>query len=239
MGADDLSHLLAVQDLDTRADQLRHRRAHLPEASARRSVEDAHTASRAEADQLERRRADLAAIRDAGEATTAANARQRQSLDRKLAAASSSREADALTAELAALAARQSALDDEILDALMTLETLDDEVGTLARRLDDLAARLLVARADEALAAAVVDAELDDVVSQRAAAAAAVPAGLLGRYEALRRRLGGVGVARVVERRCGGCNLALPSAEIEALRHLPAGEPGECTQCGRMLVGNT
>jgi predicted nucleic acid-binding Zn-ribbon protein len=228
--------LLALQDLDTRADQLRHRRAHLTETVSRAELEAAETASRAEHDQVDSRRRELVTIRDEGEATTQVNDRHRRDLDRKLSAATTAREADALSAELASLAERQSSLDDHVLEALVELEDVEDRLGVLARRLDDLAARLVVARADEAVAAGVVEAELDDLAAQRTGLVAAVPEALLARYERLRARHRGIGVARVVERHCSGCNLAVPSAELEELRHLPPGEVGECGQCGRMLV---
>jgi len=236
MSANELEALAEVQELDRRADQLRHRRANLPETAARRAIEGELAAARAEAERCSTRRRALEELRDDGERTTAANDARRRQLERKLAGASSTREADALTGELAALRARQSTLDDAVLAALEGLDDLEVALAALEPRLGELAAGAAEAARTEAVALAVVDAELAETVERRSAAAAGVEASLLRRYETLRARLDGVGLARVVERRCSGCNLALPSAELEALRHLAPGELGECSQCGRMLL---
>jgi hypothetical protein len=236
MSANELAALVHVQDLDLRADQARHRRSHLPETADRRSLEADLGRVTAEHEQLTERHRAHTRVRDDGEATTVANGRQRQQLDRKLAGASTAREADALTAELAALAARQSTLDDAVLEALVALEELEESLAALVPRRADLEAGLEAARAREAAAVAVVDAELAALARERANALEGVGAELQRRYEALRSRLGGIGLARVVERRCSGCNLLLPSAELEELRRLAAGEAGECSQCGRLLV---
>ena len=70
----------------------------------------------------------------------------------------------------------------------------------------------------------------------RAEHARGLPDDLAERYEFLRSRLGGVGAARLVGDRCGGCHLNLPSVEIERIRRLPADEFATCPQCDRILV---
>jgi predicted nucleic acid-binding Zn-ribbon protein len=81
-----------------------------------------------------------------------------------------------------------------------------------------------------------VAAELDALTTARAAAAADVPDDLLVTYDGLRRHLGGVGAARLVGARCGGCHLTLPATELDQLRHQAPGTLNYCEQCGRILV---
>ena len=49
--------------------------------------------------------------------------------------------------------------------------------------------------------------------------AARLPEALARRYEDLRSRLGGIGAARLVDDRCDGCHLTLPSVEIDRIKH--------------------
>jgi predicted nucleic acid-binding Zn-ribbon protein len=85
-------------------------------------------------------------------------------------------------------------------------------------------------------AEAAVDAELAGVSSERDEAAGAVPAPLLARYERLRSHLGGVAVATLDGPRCTGCNLTLPTSELERIRLAAPDDIVECEQCGRILV---
>jgi predicted nucleic acid-binding Zn-ribbon protein len=92
--------------------------------------------------------------------------------------------------------------------------------------------------AGAALAAAEreIDAEIEVRTADRARVSTAVPRDLLGTYERLRARLGGVGAARLVGSSCSGCHLALPATELERIRHARPDELITCEQCGRILV---
>jgi uncharacterized protein len=81
-----------------------------------------------------------------------------------------------------------------------------------------------------------IDAEIEQVTAQRAEAVAGIPADLLAAYERLRTRLGGVGAARLVGSRCGGCHLTLPATELDRLRRGGPDALVFCDQCGRILV---
>ena len=81
-----------------------------------------------------------------------------------------------------------------------------------------------------------IDAEIEQELAARAVQAAVVPADLAARYQKLRDHLGGVGAARLIENRCDGCHLVMPSMEVERIRRLPPDEIATCDQCGRILV---
>ena len=70
----------------------------------------------------------------------------------------------------------------------------------------------------------------------RATEAARLPEALASRYETLRSRLAGIGAARIVDGRCGGCHLSLPSVELDRIKHLAPDAVVTCDQCGRILV---
>jgi uncharacterized protein len=238
MTVDELHELLAVQDLDTQADQLRHRRAHLPErarldevTTELAGVEADGVAVTAERDELARRQAEL-------EAELADLERRMTDLDRRMRSGTvtAPRDLQAMSAQIDAMKRRRSDQEDaelEILEALDPLEArvgeLQDRWATLDREAADLRARVVDAERE-------LDAELVGVVEARRAAAEPVPAELMATYERLRQRLGGVGAAPLVGASCGGCHLTLSAGALDRIRRAPAGTVVTCEQCGRILV---
>lgn len=238
MVAPELSSLLALQDLDTRIDQERHLRSHLPER--------AELAELAEAVQKVRSvRAELATTLDEVAGRQAEAERELRVTEQRIAqvnarlyggSVSATRELQAMAADVEGLKNRASALEDTALGVMeerepldAKLAELDQEIARLAEREEDVKARLAVAEA-------AVDAEIGELERGRPELAASVPAELLGAYERLRGRLGGVAVARLVGGRCDGCHLSLPAMELDRIRHQPPGEVEYCEQCGRILV---
>ena len=138
--------------------------------------------------------------------------------------------------EIDGIKARQSTLEDELLEIMEALEPLDARIAVGTAERADLDARLVTGQAALIDAEAAVDAELAGVSSEHDEAAGAVPAPLLARYERLRSHLGGVAVATLDGPRCTGCNLTLPTSELERIRLAAPDDIVECEQCGRILV---
>jgi predicted nucleic acid-binding Zn-ribbon protein len=228
--------LLVLQQHDTLIDQLRHRRATLPE----RTLVTQLTAERT---RLGTELATLQSDRDGrGEAQTRLESEvagledKRRTLERRLSATSVPREAQTMSAEIDSLKARQSALEDEIMEIMEAAEPLDARLGAGGDEQRALDNRLVVARAALANSEAAIDQEVQQATAERDDVARAVPAALLGRYERLRSSRGGVAVATLDGGRCSGCNLTLPTAELERARRAGPDAIVECEQCGRILV---
>jgi len=230
---DGLHGLLAVQELDTQADQLRHRRAHLPErmrldevAAELAAVEAAGAAASSERDELGRRQAEL-------EAELADLERRLTELDRRMrsGAVSNPRDLQAMAAQIEAMKRRRSDLEDSELEVLEALDPVDARVAELQDQWV-----VLDGEAGELRAAVAIDAELGTVLAKRGETAAPVPVDLMTTYERLRQRLGGVGAAALVGSSCSGCHLTLSAAELDRIRRLPPDAVVTCEQCGRILV---
>jgi len=131
---------------------------------------------------------------------------------------------------------RRATLEDEVLEAMSALETLDEQVIDLGRRRDELDAEGVRLRAAVAEAQAGVDRDLAESLQARGESATLIPADVAALYEQLRARLGGVAAAPLVNGRCGGCHLALPATEVARLRKEPAETLVRCEQCERILV---
>jgi predicted nucleic acid-binding Zn-ribbon protein len=230
--------LLRVQEHDTAADRLRHRRHTLPELAELERCEDQLATLEATLADVEARAAEAGRVQRRVEGELSLLESKLSELDAKLysGAVTVPRELEAMQHEGAAMRERRATLEDEVLDAMGNREALDEQVADLRRRRDDLDARGAALRTAVAEAQAEVDRELAAALAARQEAATAIPADVSALYEQLRTRLGGVAAAPLVNGRCGGCHLALPATEVDRLRKLPAETLVRCEQCERILV---
>lgn len=230
--------LLRVQEHDTAADRLRHRRQTLPELGELQAVEDELARVEAAAVEVGAKAAEAARVQRRLEGELSLVEAKVAELDAKLysGAITVPRELQAMQAEGEALRIRRATLEDEVLDAMGEREPLDAELVALGARRDELDADGSRLRALVAEGQAAVDRELADVLDARKVAAGDIPPDLATLYEQLRSRLGGVAAAPLVNGRCGGCHLALPATEVARLRVEPPETLVRCEQCERILV---
>jgi hypothetical protein len=100
-------------------------------------------------------------------------------------------------------------------------------------RLESESARLTAARDAQLV---TLDEEVGTEEAARANAVAGVPADLLALYERIRAQSGGVGAARLLQRRCEGCRLEITNADVGRFRAAAEDEVLRCEECGRILV---
>jgi predicted nucleic acid-binding Zn-ribbon protein len=230
--------LLRVQEHDTAADRLRHRRQTLPELAELRTAEDELARVEATLVDVGVQASEAARVQRHLEGELALLESKISELDAKLYSGMVTvpRELQAMQTEGAAMRDRRASLEDEVLEAMSTRESVDEQLVALqARRqeLDDEGVRLRAAIAE---GQAGVDRELAAEIDARAEAAGLIPAEVAALYEQLRTRLGGIAAAPLVNGRCGGCHLALPSTEVARLRIEPPETLVRCEQCERILV---
>jgi predicted nucleic acid-binding Zn-ribbon protein len=232
-----LEDLLTLQGIDTAIDQVRHRRATLPQrAQLVALAADVKSLDLSAAQLLVRRDEAVGRLRTAEE-DLAGTERRVKEVERRLygGAVSASRELSAMAADIEQLQARASQLEELALERMDEAEPLEQGLAEMVAR----RAAMGVTRQELLAALSAAETELDgslaDLTAKREAAASAVPEGLVATYESLRRRLGGVGVARLVGAQCSGCHLAVPAVELDRVRHHPE-DMAFCDQCGRILV---
>ena len=230
--------LLRVQDHDTAADRLRHRRQNLPELAELRSCEDELARLETTLAQVGAAPAAAARLQRRVEAELARLESKIAELDAKLysGVVTVPRELQAMQTEGDAMRQRRAALEDEVLEAMGARESLDEQLGELESRRAELDREGVRLRAAVAEGQAGVDRDLAAALAARQEAAAAIPPDVTALYEQLRAHLGGVAAAPLVNGRCGGCHLALPATELDRLRKEPADALVRCEQCERILV---
>lgn len=138
--------------------------------------------------------------------------------------------------ELASLARRQSDLEDVVLDVMERREAAQERATELAGRVEAVQAKTAEAEARKSAALEGIDAEGFTAAKEREVLAAAVPDDLIKLYDKLRAQQGGVGAARLYQKRCEGCRLELNITELNEVRAAPANQVVRCENCRRILV---
>lgn len=227
-----------MQALDTRMDQLAHRRATLPEHAAIHELDKTLTELRdqivaAETEQSDVSR-ELTKAEGDVEQVRARSARDQQRLD--AGQVSSPKELESLQHEIATLGRRQSDLEDVVLDVMERLEGVQERLAALTAQRDEAQARVTELTAARDTTVAEIDSEVTGLATQRATQAAQLDAELVSLYEKIRAQQGGIGAAELRQRRCSGCRLELNNVEIARLRAAEPDEVLRCEECRRILV---
>ncbi len=146
------------------------------------------------------------------------------------------RELQAMGDEVRALQRRVSSLEDSELDVMERLEPVESTVGDLRARRSAAEDQAEGLRRALTVAEAEIDVEAERVAAERAEAVVGLPDSLVAEYDGLRHRLGGIGVARLVNGQCGGCHLRLSAVELDRVRRQSPDDMVHCEECGRLLV---
>jgi len=227
---------LALQNVDTQADQLAHRREKSPLrddlAAATETVrtwEQQRAAMRSRIDEL-------ATSIEQAEERGAELLAHRQRLDQQMKTVIAPREAEALMHEMDTLGGQIDELDIHELESLEEQARIDDELAAHLQSEDQFRQRFR--HADDALAVEVgdIDSTLETLGDSRSALRGQLSEALLSTYDRKRAALG-VAVARLVGKQCQGCHLELSAAEIDTVKDEAAGSGvTDCPDCGRLLI---
>jgi predicted nucleic acid-binding Zn-ribbon protein len=230
--------LLVVQEHDTAADQLRHRRLALPARAELDALMARVGGVDAQIAEVEGRRGELAKAQQRLEDEIALVNDKATEHDKVLysGTVSNPRELQAMQDEIASLKRRIHQLEDQELELMEQIEPLDAELADLRTQRDEIDASGSSIRARIAEDEVAIDADLERVLAERAQVVAGVEPGLLAEYEAMRPKLGGIAIARLTSGHCGGCHLSLSAVEIDRIKKLPEDEPVRCEECGRLLA---
>ena len=230
-----------MQELDSRADQLRHQRANLPEI--------------AEVVTLQGKRADVANLaRDARivvddltteqqkvdadvEAVRARRTRDRDRMDKGLV--TNPKDLERMQHELESLERRIASLEDDELEVMEKLEEAQAELAKLEAMVAEAEEQITAVSATRDQKLADLDEELAKVTADRGPVAEGLPADLMALYDRLREQKGGVGAAELRARECGGCRLSIDTSELTRIRGLAEDEVVRCEECQRILVRTT
>lgn len=146
----------------------------------------------------------------------------------------SPREAEAMQQKVEELRRRQQVLEDELLDIMLNLESLEERHAQAKAELDRVTREWERTRQELQAQERTLKEKQAHLQSERERTAAVIPAEILRTYEQLRQAKGGIAVARLEARVCQACGVDVPINVERSVRY------GEnlvlCPICGRILV---
>ncbi|MFI8789180.1 zinc ribbon domain-containing protein [Streptomyces sp. NPDC055105] len=234
----DQIRLLDVQALDVRLSQLAHKRKSLPEHAEIESLNkdltqlrDLHVAAQTEESDCAREQ--TKAEQDVDQVRQRA-ARDQQRLDS--GAVTSPKDLENLQREIASLAKRQGDLEDVVLEVMERRESAQERFEELTGRVASVQGKIDDATARRDASFEELDGATATATKERGIVAGSVPDDLLKLYDKLRVKEGGVGAARLYQRRCEGCQLELNITELNEVRAAAPDSVVRCENCHRILV---
>jgi predicted nucleic acid-binding Zn-ribbon protein len=230
--------LLEIQEIDTRTEQLQHRRATLP---LRRDL----AAARSEQRELQRRidtvglqRIEVLTRQKRLEDEAAIIQAKADKDDNRLYSGeiTAIRDLQALQDEIAGLRSRQGVLEEQAIEALVEAEELGSKAETLEEQRASGDERTTVLEAELAATEASIDEQLAALSCTRTTAAARAEASAVAEYER-RRETFGPSTAVSFDPSSGcGCPQQMPAVEMARIKRCAEGEVLDCAECGRLVL---
>jgi len=229
-----LTALYAVQEIDTLIQRAKRSQAGLDNGTAASAAaEAANTAAKQKRDDLHKRAGDLKDSELKLETVEAKRKNYQQKLYQ--GSVTNARELANIEKEIEALGRQQSDLDGRILALMEEVEQAQAESSVAeaqAHTAEGHWTEVLAAYRSRYDALAL---ELTTLAQQREAAAAKVEdKTALKRYDAIRVKSAGIGIAKIEGDTCGGCRMKLSSTLIKAVKEQAQIET--CENCGRLLL---
>lgn len=142
------------------------------------------------------------------------------------------REVENYEKEIATLKKKRSVNDERILELWELVPPAKEAAQKVAARLDEAKKKLAERRKVAMQEKTTLETEFARLSKLRPEATKGIPPTLLARYEDIRKRHGGIGMAKVEKRACSACGTALPERSIAALKD---DKTMTCETCHRIL----
>jgi len=144
------------------------------------------------------------------------------------------KELEALQSNVDSMRRHRAQLEDSAVEAMLLADGLDAQLDELRQSLEKLEKEWASGQTDLRVQETKMKQNYVLLKRKREALAADMSPDTLNRYEQMRRRRGGVAVARVVNGDCEACHVQMPTGVISALQS-NRDELVVCTSCGRYL----
>ena len=230
--------VLDLQAEDSAIDQLRNRLRKLPEAEVVSTLRNEQAALKlreiAGITEVADRELDVRKAENDVDAVRVRAAKDQEMLD-------SGRVSDAkalteLQHEVESLARRQGDLEDTEMEILQQLEDAQKSLASVRAALAEVNEKLVTAENAQTIATAEIEAQIASHTQTRTELAGGVPADLLKLYEKLRADNGGIGAAKLHQKRCDGCRIQLNPVALQSARAAADNELLRCEECRAILV---
>lgn len=143
------------------------------------------------------------------------------------------KELEALEKDIEMLTRQAGELEEKVLEMSYQVEPFREEVQQLRDEVNRLEQELQRVQEEHRTEEEHLKQVLASLEQRRKEALEGIEPPILSRYEQVRSRRGGIGIAKVVEGHCSACGIAVPEFSLRQLR-----EPANfiyCENCGRIL----
>ncbi len=151
-------------------------------------------------------------------------------------ASNSTKNLQAMEKEVSQLRHRVSDLSDPILELMENIEQVDVEISPMTSQQEQLLEMSQHLQTEIDKSEQQINEHIDQLHEKRDELVALINPSLVTTYESLRKRLGGIGVARLVHGTCEGCRISFSRNELDRLHRMEPPAIDHCEQCGRLLV---
>lgn len=141
------------------------------------------------------------------------------------------KELASLQQEVDGLKARRGRLEDKTLGIMDEVALTEERVAAVSDNLEKLEAQWQGEQKRLTGEIKQLEATLSDLDNRRQLVLARITPELVSLYQKLKRQKG-TAVARVDQGMCRGCQISLPTHELQRVR---SGRPVQCSSCGRIL----
>ena len=146
------------------------------------------------------------------------------------------KELQALEMDIDSLKERQIVIEDQIIEVMELNEPIQNEIQNLSTQKEENKEN--EANLFKVLQEAIkkIELRINQIKVEIVHLTNDLPNELISEYESLRSRPGHVGIARLVNRTCNGCNLELPAVDVDRIKKLSEDSIINCEECGCILV---
>lgn len=231
-----LDELLTVQELDSRIRRIQHQLDHLPEQQRYEEVaaQDRELADQQGALRVDLDRAEADSRRLEGEIDLLRQRRDAEQARMYGGEISNPRELQSLRAELESTERRIAEHEEQLLEVMERVETLEGGVADLGSQRASITSELEKLGADRDRAAGELLAERAELEVERDRHRGQLPESLLARYDDAAARFSGVALGKLAGGMCTACRIELPMVDVNELLAGPS--LATCPNCRRLLV---
>lgn len=228
---DQLRLLIRLQAMDKTLFDLGQERDTIPGrladlTQAEQVVQTKLASQQTQLDQVQKRRADLDEISD--------NARSRlRRAENRLMASKTTKEYQAANAEIDDGKDSLKDTDNQLLEVMEQVETLEKKVGVLTERHDEMVAASKEERTQLEKRYHNTDKEISRMIGKREKLAGKVDKALIKKYDFIRKARDGVALAAVSRGTCTVCHMTIPPQQFNELQRMD--KIMSCPSCQRLI----
>ena len=233
---EDQQRVLRLAELDLRLNSLNQKISSLPESVALKELTIEFETNRDLRIAAETELSDMSAEINRAESDVEQVANRIEKDERRLNAGQGTpKELEQMQHELVSLNARRAELEEIELEVMLRVDAIKERIKELQAKESALQVQLEAASLAKENALSSINSEISATSQERSKISLATDKALVDLYEKIRGN-GVTGAARLLNGKCGGCNLAINAGDLSKLLALPAEEVARCEECRCILV---